>query len=237
MHTILHQIFNNSRFMNDIETRLELYHKDHAEYYIIEKYTPEEINDFFNCEKTTKIIKEFQAREEKNIEKNTSLIIIVKVQDLKEFYKKNINQIMKIEEDEYYFRKYIILYDEKGEKELQHKSKNDFSNNDIFNILNENGMFEAFEKDMFFNSSFFICMELAIKLPFIIIPQSEEKYKTLEQILKERIKALKLERKEARVLEVLKIFNENETTPEIKKMLETEITPQYETLRQLYEEI
>jgi hypothetical protein len=47
------------------------------------------------------------------IEKNTSLIILLKVENLKKDFEELKNQIMRIEEDEYFFRKYIIIYNDK----------------------------------------------------------------------------------------------------------------------------
>ena len=89
------------------------------------------MHDFFENDKTSQIIDKFERQskisEHENIKKNTSLFILVEVDNLKEAFEDDKIQksILLIEEDYYYFRKFVLLYTLKGISDLQDKSTND----------------------------------------------------------------------------------------------------------------
>ena len=167
----------------------------------------DETNNFFTCKKTNQLISEFEKIQDNKVKKNTSLFVIVKFENFEEYGRfKNI--AMRIEEDEYYFRKYVIFYTEEGLVELkpsadsllQYIQEND-DNSD------ENSLFDKFEKDMFFNDAYFIAMQLIIKLPFISLPHSDAHFETIEDRIKLRIEAEGLVEKEQQVSQILELFN------------------------------
>lgn len=133
------------------------------EYFIIWEYTTEELNIFFKSDITKKIVTNFKEikKKEFDIEKNTSLIILLKVDDLKEDFLKLKNQIMVIEEDEYFFRKYIIIYDEKWESEIKTIKISEIDDE----IKNVN--LEAFRQNPFWNPKNYLLIQIFIKLPFL----------------------------------------------------------------------
>ena len=185
---------------------LELFGNEH-EFFLIEHFEIGEIQDFFKTEKLENLISQFQKVDNK-IQKNTSLFILIKVDNIHEFYNLYLNKIVSIEEDEYYFRKYVIFYTEEGLVELkpsadsllQYIQEND-DNSD------ENSLFDKFEKDMFFNDAYFIAMQLIIKLPFISLPHSDAHFETIEDRIKLRIEAEGLVEKEQQVSQILELFN------------------------------
>lgn len=154
-----------------------------AEYFIVENYSKEDFLNFFESDTTETIIEEFtnsqQSPEFENLKKNTSLFLLVKVEDLKEAYEKLKSHLILIEEDAYYFRKFVILYTENALFGLQ---KNiDLSQ--LYDLLEEKIL--DFEDNMFFDESYFLAMEIAIKLPFFKIKDTKEEYKTIEEEFKD----------------------------------------------------
>lgn len=96
-----------------IDQGIELWNNNN-EFFIIQEYDVEELEssgdktqNFFTCEKTNQLISEFEKIQDNKIKKNTSLFVSVKVNNIKEVYERFKNIAMRIEEDEYYFRKYI----------------------------------------------------------------------------------------------------------------------------------
>ena len=114
--------------------------------------------------------------EHENIKKNTSLFILVEVDNLKEAFEdeKFQRSILLIEEDYYYFRKFILLYTQKGISDLQDKTINET----LYNYLESN--IDAFEEDMFFSESYFMAMEIGVKLPFFTPPKRNDSYQSIE---------------------------------------------------------
>ena len=114
--------------------------------------------------------------EHENIKKNTSLFILVEVDNLKEAFKdeKFQRSILLIEEDYYYFRKFILLYTRNGVSDLQDKTTNET----LFKYLESN--IDAFEEDMYFSESYFMAMEIGVKLPFFTLPKRNDIYKSIE---------------------------------------------------------
>lgn len=114
--------------------------------------------------------------EHENIKKNTSLFILVEVDNLKEAFEdeKFQRSILLIEEDYYYFRKFILLYTQDGLSDLRDKTTNET----LYKYLESN--IDLFEKDMFFSESYFIAMEIGVKLPFFTLPKRNDIYQSIE---------------------------------------------------------
>lgn len=158
------QVFQKENYFleNNINKNVLFYWKM-WEYFLISKYNKEEIINFFESKKTNDLIDIFDDKKKnsQDVSKNTSLIILLKVDDLKNDFEGLKNQIMKIEEDEYFFRKYIIIYDDIWEIEINAI--------DISKIDNEvkNINLEKFRKDPFWDPKAYLLIELFIKLPFL----------------------------------------------------------------------
>ena len=197
-----------------IDQGIELWNNNN-EFFIIQEYDVKELEssgdktqNFFTCEKTNQLISEFEKIQDNKIKKNTSLFVSVKVNNIKEIYERFKNIAMRIEEDEYYFRKYIIFYTDEGLDKL---------NPDIHDLLQfvqnngddseEESLFDKFEKNMFFDDSYFIAMQLIIKLPFISLPHSNDHFETIEDRIESRIKTAELLQQEKQVTQILELFN------------------------------
>ena len=180
MRDIVIKFLQNNHF-NQLDTEFDFYtNSQKSEYFIVSQYSPDELNNFFDDDKTSQVIKEFERlsvkSEHENIKKNTSLFILVEVDNLKEAFEdeKLQRSILLIEEDYYYFRKFILLYTQNGLSDLRDKETNEM----LYTYLNAN--INIFEIDMFFSESYFIAMEIGVKLPFFTLPKRNDIYKSIE---------------------------------------------------------
>lgn len=168
------------------------------EYFMIWEYDTRKINNFFESDVTRKIVTDFKyiKKIEADIEKNTSLIILLKTGKLSSVFNNLKNQIMIIEEDEYFFRKYVIIYDEDWEEFFKSNYKNieELSNKKLEDDL-KNIVLKDFRADSFKNSKDYLLMQLFIKLPFLNV-EYEKKGKneiwTLMNKIEEQITIQKL---------------------------------------------
>ena len=180
MRDIILKFLQNNHFIQ-LDTEFDFYtNLQNSEYFILSQYSPDELNNFFDDDKTSQVIKEFERVslivEHENIKKNTSMLILVEVDDLKEIFEDETVQqsILLIEEDYYYFRKFIILYTQNGLLDLRDKDTNEM----LYTYLESN--IDAFEDDMFFSESYFMAMEIGVKLPFFTLPKRSDIYQSIE---------------------------------------------------------
>lgn len=180
MKNLIMNFLQNNQFYC-VNASLELYtNQSKSEYFILSQYSDEELHNFFDDDKTSKVIKEFERlslnSEYENIKKNTSLFILVEVDNLKEAFEdeKFQRSILLIEEDYYYFRKFILLYTRNGVSDLRDKTTNET----LYKYLESN--IDAFEEDMYFSESYFMAMEIGVKLPFFTLPKRNDIYKSIE---------------------------------------------------------
>lgn len=166
---------------NQLDTDLDFYtNSQNSEYFIVSQYSQEELYNFFDDGKTSQVIKEFERlsvkSEHENIKKNTSLFILVEVDELKGAFEdeKIQKSILLIEEDYYYFRKFVLLYTQDGLSDLRDKAANEA----LYNYLESH--IDDFEEDMFFNESYFMAMEIGVKLPFFTLPKRKDIYQSIE---------------------------------------------------------
>lgn len=115
------------------------------------------------------------------IEKNSSLIVTVKCEDLRSLTDLQ-QQILLIEENEFFFKKYVILYTDESISEL--------SESPTINFLQEKlNDFEKFDKysDEGYTSElaeYMVVLQLFIKLPFLKLTFSQDEYFDLTNKLK-----------------------------------------------------
>ncbi len=191
MINFLKKIFSEKKYIEENNNTDKIYYFwKKWEYFLVHEYTKEEIKNFFKSEKTNDLITYFDEikKESSDIEKNTSLIILLKVDNLKNDFEELKNQIMKIEEDEYFFRKYIIVYDNKWEKETQRINNINELNNEFKNIK-----LDLFRPNNFLNSKWYIIIQLFIKLPFLEVKVESEKLINLMDEINKEIKSKKLD--------------------------------------------
>lgn len=191
------------------------------EFFLIQEYDKEMLRsniekdvNFFTCEQTNNLVYEFEKIQNQKIKKNTSLFITVRVDNLEEDYNRFKNITMKIEEDEYYFRKYVIFYTEDGISKIEPNTQSLL--NYIQSESSENeSLFDKFENNMFFDDAYFIAMQLIVKLPFISLPHSDNRFEVIEDRIKTRIEREGLIDKENQVDQILDLFDENKISEQL----------------------
>lgn len=154
------------------------------ESYIVSEFTKEEFFKFFESEKINLIIKKFEIWQQKcpEIKKNTSLIILLKGEK-KDFFEYR-NQIFKIEEDEFFFRKFVINYSSDSYSEL---SKEVNLMDKLTQLITDDVRFKAFEKDLFSDPEYNLIMQLFVKLPFVVLHRETEALEDLDNKIKENL--------------------------------------------------
>lgn len=234
MNSFLQQILGQHNF-HKCDEHLELWGGDGDEFFLIQEYNREDFkssseggSDFFTCEQTNKLISCFEKLNDNKIKKNTSLFVTIKVDELKQSYESLRNMIMKVEEDEYYFRKYVILYTEEGLSRLNSNIE------DLLNYIQSTSpegeyLFDKFERDMFFHTSYFIAIQLIIKLPFASLHHSDNHFEIVEDKIQARIEMEGLNDHKKQVDDILEIFS----GVDIRKQLEDEASGLLDSLNQI----
>lgn len=214
MNDFLHMMMESEGYVLSKQSSLEIFKNDY-EFYIFEHFKIEELKDFFKSEKLDCLISEFQKLDDDKVKKNTSLFVLVKVNNIQEAHKQYLNKIMTIEEDEYYFRKYVFFYTEDGLSKIEPNTQ--FLLDYIQSDDSKNkSLFDKFENNMFFDDSYFIAMQLIIKLPFISLPHSDARFETIEDRIKSRMETSELVKQEQQVNEILKLFNNDNISEQLK---------------------
>ncbi len=185
MKNIIQKIFQNKGYIKNISSteKILFYAQEDQEYFLITEYSKIEIQDFFKSEKTNNLINFFDTVKKSDIEKNTSLIILLKLDSLQEREESKLkNQIFKIEEDEYFFRKYVITYTENAVTELEKIGSLDEKG--LSKKLEENGKFDKFQKNNLEDEAYFLLIQIFVKLPFLVFHSTQDdNFKSLESIL------------------------------------------------------
>lgn len=181
MYNILDKIFIDNKYTDEkIQEDITFYKKEGIEYYFTAKYNKEEFSNFFEVDKTNDIIQQFDLykKEDENIKKNTSMIIYVEVDDIESFHSEKKSLIFRIEEDEYFFRKYVIIYTKDAIKNID---PYDNINSKIHQILSANSKIDSFQKNNYSDSEYFVAMQLIIKLPFLSLKTDDDEFEPINQ--------------------------------------------------------
>ncbi|TDQ79083.1 ABC-three component system middle component 1 [Sphingobacterium yanglingense] len=185
--TTLFSAFGFTNTQTDSEvmffTRTE---EDRAEYYLVliinKTGLVSEIEQKFEI---VNALFDNKKRESRDIEKNTSLIIFVEFESYREDCPKYKNRLLQIEENEYFYRKYVIPYTPIA---LSNFTAEDNFVNSIEQTISNEKNFDAFNSDMFENEPYFFAMQLYIKLPFLNLNiNRSENFFTIAAMLSEKI--------------------------------------------------
>lgn len=168
-----------------------LFEKQNKEYFLIADYSEDEISDFFSNEKTKSLLSFFEDLKKtiSGIEKNTSLIICLKVNNLQDDTERLKNLLYKIEEDEYFFKKYVITYTDNSISTLV---DSDTIINTIHKKILEPGRFDQFRNDYFFDDEYFVVIQLFVKIPFLRFEQGDLEFQNLSEVLDTGLTEMKL---------------------------------------------
>ena len=188
MNEIIKKLFKEFEFKNSVATDdYCFFEKENNQYYftlelnISEIIQIQSIAQFEINDKYLLLKKHFDAlkNEDSNtIEKNTSLILFIKCESLNAI-ETTKQQILLIEEDEYFFKKYAVLYTENAIKKIDNTNeitkqlRNKVNVIENFDTYATNGISLELEEYVFI-------MQLFIKLPFLSLVYHAGGYSSLE---------------------------------------------------------
>lgn len=212
MYDLLNYIFKEYKYKEIKDEDLNIFTLINDDSYIVSEFNLQDFVNFFDAEKTNTIIEKFIQLEtqEGSYSKNTSLIIFVQVDDdeIMDFYEKNKNHIMTIEEDEYFFRKYVVVYSPKSIKSLD---VNYSISKQLHTILSNDDRFNSFEKRKDFrDEEFFVALQLMIKFPFIKLVEKQRKFEPLEEKIRNNIESKQLIQQNVIAEELMLEFEKND---------------------------
>ncbi|MGV0995996.1 ABC-three component system middle component 1 [Empedobacter falsenii] len=192
IQAIIKRIFEESEFENNEH----YYSKDNNQFYLTLHLNETEFKSIENKNSIEEIPSYKELLEYFNglvqsgtctsIEKNTSLLIFVKCQNINalEKYKQ---QILLLEEDQYFFKKYVILYTDGAIRNINTNAilpdlETKLGRNENFENYSKNGFIPELEEYLFI-------LQLYIKIPFISLPDFDNQFKSLDTKITESLGA------------------------------------------------
>lgn len=155
----------------------------HQEFYVIVEFNSNNID--LSSEKINETLEELMGKVEsleysdESTKKNTTLILCVNELNISH------QDIIKIEENPYYFKKNVIMYDHSSINELKTLLNGDYSNNSLNILLTKDGgvHFENFKTSDSYNY-YSLLIEIVTKLPFIHYQPQNNDLQSIETFVK-----------------------------------------------------
>ncbi|EJV95956.1 ABC-three component system middle component 1 [Bacillus toyonensis] len=168
-------------------------------------------------------IKSLEKGYDPRMDKNLSMLVCLHTDngaDLKELHK----NIFEIEEDPYFFKKYVFSFTKEQEKtltELFEREEGENSKSIINKVVNDNKNFISFKRnpDILNDSEYGLCSRLLIKLPFIVFERGEKKIADLSKKIMEDLQTKNIEKEIRECLEI-EIEDNIYIVDDILKMIE-----------------
>ena len=179
MKEILRKIFTDNHFIsvklsNPVQKRdldfWACYKENAINFYLVLLMEEEElaINSVINDVSTYfDAIKSLETGYDERMDKNLSMLVCLKVKD--SAVSKIYEDVFEIEEDPYFFKKYVLVYNDQNVSELT-KLFNDPSkdSNQVINeVVNNSELFLNYKEDIGSTSLYEMCSKLMIKIPII----------------------------------------------------------------------
>ncbi|WP_424348911.1 ABC-three component system middle component 1 [Latilactobacillus sp. 5-91] len=217
---MINYVKKNLGYLKYHKNEYDFYSKENDDYFKIDEYTEEELLNYFQTEVTKRSVENYKRMiEVKDSAKINSIqIILVKVDDFELFFNSNKNQIMKIEEDPYYFRKYVLVYTQTSLDQIR-----EYTLSELKQFVLENDNYEKFEQDIFKMPEYFLAMECYIKFPFFNLPVREEKYLSLESLIIREVNEKKQNLVAERVNKIFEFIDDvHNSEDEIESLVDSE---------------
>lgn len=182
MHKILNKLLIENGFN---ETSKNIYNLKNIDSLIISEYTESDIINFFESKVTKNVLDKYNGniKENPSLRKNTSLLAYVKVENVKTSLAELKNIIFNIEEDEYYFRKFVFFYTE----EMLDSIDTEKNIKKQLNTIVDKGDIDRLREDCFTDLVYFFALQLFIKLPWLNFDLKRTKFELLEGLLNHKI--------------------------------------------------
>lgn len=197
MERIIKQLLNESAYVEKTEG-ISFYSKEDNSFFFIVNipetdFTPLKSKDLINENQHYKAVMDgfktiINSGNRITIEKNSSLIVLVNCSSIDSIEKLQ-QQILLFEEDQYFFKKYVILYTNDSIKGLTTSPlipelRTKINSNITFNRFAREGYQEEI-------AEYLIIMQLFIKLPFLNLDHGIEEFTSLNQKITSALSAEK----------------------------------------------
>lgn len=128
---------------------------------------------------------EEQKKNKADIDKNTSLLIIAKANELEQDFLANKNSILEIEEDEFWFKKYVLIYSDTSVEGFGHGQE---VLSELKACVLNSTRFTEFKDSLFLDAEYFVVMQIFLKFPFLNVPISlNEQFLSIDNILQNNL--------------------------------------------------
>ncbi|MGE1163661.1 ABC-three component system middle component 1 [Peribacillus simplex] len=129
-------------------------------------------------------IKGLENRYDERMDKNLSMLVCLK-RERELGYDEPFKKTFEVEEDPYFFKKYVFTYTEEQENALTQLFKQDKSDSKTIlnDVVNNTSLFVAYKNQPFDveNSIYNLCSKLLIKLPFLVFERGEKQIEKLAE--------------------------------------------------------
>lgn len=158
-----------------------------VEYYLVDLVDASNLKNYLKTDNSESILNFFNGLKElsEDIEKNTTLLVFAELDELnKESHDTLKRYIWRIEEDEYFFNKSVILYDQNSTAQF---SEENFLKDQLTEKVSNKEKFDTFINDYFEDQDYFFCIQLFIKIPFLEPPVKNEEFTDLQSIINNQL--------------------------------------------------
>jgi hypothetical protein len=188
MESLINTVLNNNNFV--FNENINGYKHENKSFFFIRKIGADELEEIKNktCLENQTWYNEFLSNFNENakdpnfnsLEKNSSLLILVESTRINDIERLQ-SQILLIEEDQYYVKKYVIIYT----PESLTKILNFTSNEQLQRAVNSRTSFQSISSKGFNkeNEDYVLLLQLFIKLPFLTLKFSEDEFVSLSEKL------------------------------------------------------
>jgi len=190
MKQLLRRLFNEFGFYSEETESEQLFfqkqEQGRIEYYLVLFITKSVLADY-GPESLTDIHKLFDIKKEgiSDIEKNTSLIICVLFDNYASDCQRYKNIMLQIEEDEYWFKKYLLPYTTQAVANFDLEIG---ITQQLNLVVNNDDNFKQFNEHIHSNESYFFAIQCFLKLPFLnLVIGNDEQFVSIRQMLATKI--------------------------------------------------
>jgi len=192
MKQIIHSIFSERQFERAGQQEDIFFYQlptgGRSEYYVVDFINAVDL-PAYDAERAHEVVMSNKAAFH-DVEKNSSLILCVEFNDLQNEYQLFKNAMLKIEEDEFWFKKYLLPYTMTAVEHFSLETEIIPQLNQL--ILNET-LFNAFRQNIFTAEAFFLAIQCFLKLPFLAFkPVLSADFVTIEQTMQSQLSTWEL---------------------------------------------
>jgi len=193
MKPIIRSIFSERHFEQGVGLEnIFFYHlptTGRSEYYVVEFISFADLQNYDDALRAHEVIVSNKSAFH-DVEKNSSLILCVEFNDLQNQYHQYKNAMLKIEEDEFWFKKYLLPYTVSAVQHFNIDAAIIPQLNEL--VLNET-QFNVFRQNIFTGEAFFLAIQCFLKLPFLAFtPVLSVDFVTIEQTMQSQLSTWEL---------------------------------------------